>query len=239
MALEDDEQLQEEQTEPPESGQADESSPDLDPPRQESVDEPAVEAAGESESSPSAQPADPTPVAQEQAPDPLSDLEKEIEDLDTFDPDATKATMKKMLKVTAEATKSAAEANARADALDKYTQRGNSFSAAAKTYGVSRLEAETIFDQQVELLRKRGLSGEALANAATARWEVMLEMKKDQPAERAPQQQRQTVRPSTPVTRGGASTIPAGRAPTPVPVQKVKSFDDKVRDGEYFKFEEL
>lgn len=209
------------------------------------------------ESSPEAQETPPSPeaeveepVAEEPQPDdaaqqpaagpnPISEMEKEIDSLDPFDPDAVRSSMKKMLKITADAQRAAEEAQVRAESLDKYTKRGNAFAAAAKAYGVSRTEAETLFDQQVELLASRGVKGDALVQAATARWEMAMELKKDQAAKRTTPAPAKVVKPATPVTRGGASTIPAGKAPTPVPVSKEKSFDEKVRDGSYFKFEEL
>jgi hypothetical protein len=179
-------------------------------------------------------PTDPTP---QPVPDPVADLDAEIDKLDVLDEDAVRSTLKRVLSTATDAQKRAEAAESRSRNASVYAERDTAFTAVAKKYGVSKIEVERTFDEQLAAVAKLGYSGDEARLRATARWEMVLEGRKDKPAP--------TVRAATApapatqqtITRAGAAALPRGGTVTP-PAPK-KPIPDRVRAGEYGAFENL
>lgn len=182
------------------------------------------------------EPSEPTPPAEPSSVDPLAELDKQIDSLDVLDEDAMRGTLKRVLSTAADAHKRAEAAENRSKNAAIYAERDTGFAAAAKQFGVSKIEAEREFDKQYAAAVKLGHSGEKARLFATARWEMALESKKDQPQPTvraaAPAAPRQTV------TRAGASAIPRGGTAPPPPAPR-KAAVERVGTGDYGNLENL
>lgn len=163
----------------------------------------------------------------------LAEIEAEIDKIDPLDPDSVKAALKKTLGIAAQATQRASVAEKRSQAANVVAERELAFKAASRSYGVSKTEAEKLYDEQVAKLAKAGFKGDDLIIRATARWEMALEQRKDQPAPKA-----KAASPATPVTRGGAAALPRG-ATGSSPPPPAKPIGDRVRSGDYGALENL
>ena len=179
---------------------------------------------------PTETPAEPAP-----APDPLAELDAEIDALDVLDEDAVRGTFKKVLKTANQAHQRAEAAENRSKNAAVYAERDTAFSASAKKFGVSKIEVERAFDEQLAAVAKLGYTGDDARIRATARWEMVLESRKDKPAP--------TVRAATPansptVTRTGGAAIPRGGTAPPPPAP-AKPIIERVAKGDYGALENL
>lgn len=107
------------------------------------------------------------------------------------------------------------------------------FASKNPTVGADR--ARQLWDAEVKRYAQRGLSGEALAAAATGAWEAKMEVLKGagKPA---------AAKPSAPaINRGGARITPkaAGAAPVKPPKPRAATVDEKLEAGKYGNLAEI
>jgi len=163
-------------------------------------------------------------VPQAADPSPIPDLDKLIEETDLFDPDQSK----KLLKTLADVVKSQQDVIEQSRSVAKAAEVENYWkSYAAKNPEIGDT-ARKMWDESIKKHTERGLTGEKLQAAATAEWEVRIELAKT--TARAPKPDAPKA-PQPKVTPGATRVTPQ---PTRTkPPYTPRRAEDKLAAGMY------